>query len=179
MTAAAFLKTLRETLTADLGPDWVVCAADDDFAALTVLTQPGVDSFRLVVQIADLEPEGTTDGGLLCQMLTRCIVQTKRGMGEDATAEAEYALLDGAECIRRHMMAIIFQLPGAAAYTAADLAAGTPPHGTLGQFSHAGEGPYAPPVDDVLLEHPAREVRFRNKIVLSTPDNLRPVYLPE
>lgn len=179
MTQSVFLTALREALRSDLGDDWEVHAADNDWTALELLagTRPG--RYRCILQAGTLEAIGGDPTGLLCRQTTAAIVQVRRGMGEDATAQAEGDLLDAEECVRRHLIGFIFQLPGDPAYTSADIAGGRSPHPTVSQFHHEGSDLYTPGVEDVLLEHPARVVRFSNQIVLSTPDNLRPVYLPE
>jgi hypothetical protein len=161
MLLSTLLTAVRANLAADLGPEWLVDAAADEFAALDLLAMTGIRN-RVVAMAGALVPLG--DGeleGLGCRHTLTLVIQVPRGMKMDPAGDCETRLLDAEETVRRLMLAYQFTH-----------AAEAGPHATAGPFRHAG----SEAVPDAL-DNPARSLRFTHELVLAMPDEARPVVL--
>jgi hypothetical protein len=171
MTLNNFTAAVRSALAAALGSTWEVAAADDEWAALSLLGGSAPGRYRLVIIAGRLVPEGGDPAGLVCRNNVSMIVQVRRGMDLSATASAISSLMDCEEAVRLHALSLYFQLPGAAAPTAATVASGVDQHPSAGQFRFEGSDIYTPSLEDVALQHPARVLTFSNLVALNSPTN--------
>ena len=169
MTIATFLTALHAAMTTALGPTWKVGLADDDWAAMEILGGSAPGNVRLVLQPGKLVPVGTGQGGMVCTHTVRAIVQIRRGMAHDATATALGELANAEEMVRLHMLALFFVEAGAPAPTAPLVSGGGAAHPQVTQFTFGGSDAYVSPMEDTLLEHPARVADFIHTIALNSP----------
>lgn len=157
MLLATLLTTLRTALAADLGSEWLVDAAADEFAALDLLAMASTRN-RVVAMAGALVPLGDGEQeGLACRHTLSLVIQVPRGMKMDPAGDCETRLLNAEEAVRRLMLAYQFTHP-----------AETGPHATAGPFRHAG----SEAVPDAM-DNPARALRFTHELVLACPDAVR------
>lgn len=171
MTLNNFTAAVRAALATALGSSWEVAAADDEWAALSLLAGSAPGRYRLVIIAGRLAPESGGPAGLVCRNNFSFIVQVKRGMDQNATATTISTLMDCEETVRLYALSLYFQLPGAAAPTAATVASGADQHPGAGQFRFEGSDIYTPSLEDVALQHPARVLTFSNLVALNSPTN--------
>jgi hypothetical protein len=177
MQSSTFIAAVRTAMATALGTSWDVSAADDEWAALSLLAGTAPSRYRLVIIQGRLVPESGGAAGLVCRNNVSMIVQLKRSLSLTATADAVAGLLDCEEAVRLHALALYFQLPGAALPTAATAASGESQHPSAGQFRFEGSDIYTPSLEDVALEHPARILTLSNLVALNSPAAVNPVFL--
>ena len=177
MTTNALLTATRDALAGVLGATWTVQAADDEWSALQLLSEAPA-GIRAMLLPDEFKADGGDPKGLAGEQSLRLVVQIARGLAKDA-AEPLGRLLDAEEHARRALLAIVFQLPADPDYTAATwLTPGSPPHPEVTGFRQTGNGAYKPPANDVVLEHPAREIRASCMMAYRIPGNNLRVNLP-
>ena len=179
MLLSEFAAAVRKALREDLGSGWEVCQADDDWSAIQLLAGSSPQSFRVVLQSGKTEAiRGSVDGSL-CEVTTSLMVQQRRGLTFDAGEITEAQLMDAEEAVRILMLSYLFRPPAAQEFTMEHISRNETPHQTCSQFTFAGSDIYTPPVEDVILEHPARTLRFTNYVALSSPAAPRVIDLTE
>jgi len=175
MTAASLLTVLKPALAEMFGTGWTVSVSDDEWTALQYLgEQP--DGVRAVMQVTDYVPNSPELRGLAGTLTGKITVQIPRGLGRDEL-DAAVKLLNAEEKARRALLAIVFQMPGDPDWPADWTEPQTPTHPEIGRFVLTGAGPYRPPDPSILLQHPAREVRWALPFAFREPNNVKRINL--
>lgn len=181
MTVSLYLAALHTALASLLGPDAEISLADDDWAALSIMTGSAPGKVRVVILCGDLVAVSAKGNptGAVCQLTTRIVVQARRGMAKDAGAKIHHQLLDMEQAVRLAALSWTPYQEDTSPPGIEDLARGQGAHPTAGQLMHLGSGAYdSPLLGDGSLDHPAREVRFQSLIALHTPGEPHLVPLP-
>lgn len=178
MDVSTLMRSVREYLAASLGPDAEVCAAEDEFSALSVLLASAPGHCRVVVFAGELEAIGGDPEGLGCLCTIRVAVQVRRGLGVAAAAKAEAELLTAEKAVRNWLLAARYHHSPEETELAGHVPANPPaPHGELGTWRFIRSGVYESPVQDVAVEHPARELRMAIPIALAGPARPERVFI--
>lgn len=173
MTIRAMLDATKAAL-ADMFPTgWTVSVADDEWTAIQVMGErPG--GVRAILLPDEFKPFEGGLRGIAGTLSGRLAVQIRRGMDRDESIPLG-TLLDAEEKARRALLAIIFQIAGQPDYPADWNSPTSQPHPLLGTFTHEGSGPYKTPLTDLILEHPARQIRWSIPVVLRVANAVRRV----
>lgn len=177
MTIRAIMDAVKPTLADMLGENWQVAVSDDEWTMYNMLAEsPG--GVRCIFSPEQfLSGDGGPYRGMHGELHGRLIVQIRRGMERDEAAPLG-TLFDAEERARRALMGLAFQIPGDPDWPQDWTEQERPPHTELGQFVHRGTFKYTPPFPDLVIEHPAREIRWSLPMMLRLAKSVQRIDLP-